>query len=337
MKTKSILGIVLMGIICLCMMGCQNDDFMDKTNPLRTAQEGMVTGDTWSLTLEATISDAADTRAVELVQVENKPDTLNGYWVVGEKIGVYLKGVKLGYFTVTEVIANTNRKSAKFYGTGLLETGMENDGNYDLTLIYPDNADADGNNAWYYTDQNGALTAASGPSISSNYDYMIASLTVKKNGSSITVITTSTRFTCQQSIYRFGFKDSDNGNADIYVKQFTVGSARNQIVQQRTFDNDKSKWAIGSLTVKPTSATTDLLYVSIYNIMAGNIPSGTAANSVQDAYQFDAVDNNNALYMGTQEIKAEFFKKQSQFNSFQNVAMKKATLTPETSTTSDAW
>ncbi len=323
MKIKSIFGIVLMGAICICLIGCQNDDFMDKTNPLRTAQEGMVTGDTWSLTLEATISDAADTRAVELVQVENKPDTLNGYWVVGEKIGVYLKGVKLGYFTVTEVIANTNRKSAKFYGTGLSDEGIVEGDNNTLTLIYPDNADTDGSNPWYYTGQKGTVAGIS------TYDYMLASLTVNKEGSKIKVKDGNTSFNSQQSVYRFGFKD--NGSP-ISVKQFTVGSARNQIVQQRTFDNDQSKWAIGSLTVKPTSATTDLLYVSIYNIMAGNIPSGTAANSVQDAYQFDAVDNNNALYMGTQEIKAEFFKKQSQFNSFQNVAMKKADMTPNSST-----
>ena len=318
MKTKSILGIVLMGIICLCMVGCQNDDFMDKTNPLRTAQEGVTTGDTWSLTLEATISDVADTRALELVTEEGQRDVLNGYWEVDEQIGVYLNGAKLGSFEVTEVIEGTNGKSAKLEGTGLSEEGMV-DGDNVLTLIYPDN-----DNVWNYMGQNGTIGA-----ISRTYDYMLASLTVNKSGDDVTYTQTNIEFTNQQSVYRFGFKD---GESSIRVKQFTVNSSANTIVKGRTFNRESSDWVstYGPLTVKPGDPTTSLLYVSILNELAGT------ANA-EDTYEFSVITDDDALYMGTKEITASFFENKSQFNSFKNVAMTQAKLTPNTDTTTDVW
>ncbi len=322
MKTKSIFGIVLTGVMCLCMIGCQNDDFMEKTNPLRTAQKGVVTGDTWSLTLEATISDVADTRAVKLVTEEGQPDVLNGYWEVDEQIGVYLKGVKLGFFKITEVTSE-DKKSAKFYGTGLSDEGMV-DGENELTLIYPDN-----NNVWDYTGQNGTIDA-----ISSTYDYMLAKLKVNKSGDKVTVTDASTRFTSQQSVYRFGLKNGENA---IKVKQLTVNSKKNTIIQQLALQNNDS-WTptYGPLTITPEeSSTTDLLYVAILNELAGT--------EGEDTYQFSAIgSDDNALYMGTKNTKGtepeyDFLASKVQFNSAREVAMEKAMLTPQTSTTSDAW
>ncbi|MBR4380773.1 MAG: hypothetical protein IKP48_05895 [Bacteroidaceae bacterium] len=322
MKTKSIFGIVLTGVMCLCLIGCQNDDFMEKTNPLRTAQKGVVTGDTWSLNLEATISDVADTRVVKLEKDDSNNDVLNGYWVEGEKIGVYLKGVKLGFFEITEVIEGSNGKSAKFYGTGLLDTGMV-DGDNVLTLIYPDN-----DNVWDYTGQNGTLDA-----ISKTYDYMLASLTVNKEGSKVKVTDSSTSFSSQQSVYRFGLKDGDN-NA-ISVKQLMISSAKKMIVKQLTLGTD-DKWTrtYGSLTITPPeNPTTDLLYVAILNEQAE-----TAGQ--EDTYELSAIGSDNALYMGTKATKGteyDFLASKVQFNSAREVAMKQAKLTPNASATGDAW
>ena len=321
MKTKSIFGIVLMGIICLCMVGCQNDDFMEKTNPLRTAQEGMVTGDTWSLNFEATISDVANTRVVSLEKDDSNNDVLNGYWKEGETIGVYDGVNKLGVMKVTNV--STDKKSAKIEGSGLK---LPESQNMTLTLIYPDNADDDGNNAWYYTGQKGTVTDIS------TYDYMTSELEVQREGDSVTYTETSLTFTSQQSIYRFGFKNGENA---ISVKQFTVNS--DNIVQQL---NGKGTWeaTYGPLTITPESFTTDLLYVAINNKLAGTFTGEQiTANAVQDTYQFSAVASDDALYMGTKEIKATFFEKQSQFNSFKNVAMTQAKLATSTSTTNAAW
>ncbi len=321
MKTKSIFGIVLTGVMCLCMIGCQNDDFMEKTNPLRTAQKGVVTGDTWSLNLEATISDVANTRVVSLEKDDSNNDVLNGYWKEGEQIGVYLKGAKLGSFKVTKVIDGTNGKSAKLEGTGLSEVGMV-DGDNVLTLIYPDNA-----NVWDYTGQNGKLDA-----ISSTYDYMLASLTVNKSDDDVTYTQTNIEFTNQQSIYRFGFKD---GNNSISVKQFTVNSKENKIVKQLTLGTDDT-WTrtYGPLTITPANHTTDLLYVAILNELAGT--------EGEDTYQFSAIGNDDALYMGTKNTKGtepeyDFLASKVQFNSAREVAMEKAMLTPQTSTTDDPW
>ena len=321
MKTKSIFGIVLTGVMCLCMIGCQNDDFMEKTNPLRSAQKGVVTGDTWSLTLEATISDAADTRAVELV-TDGSNDVLNGYWKVNEQIGVYLKGVKLGFFKITEVTSE-DKKSAKFYGTGLSDEGMV-DGENELTLIYPDN-----NNVWDYTGQNGTIDA-----ISSTYDYMLAKLKVNKSGDEVTVTDASTSFTSQQSVYRFGFKDGEN-NA-ISVKQLTVNSKENKIVKQLTLGTDDT-WTrtYGSLTITPENPTTELLYVAILNEQA-------ETGGQEDTYELSAIGSDNALYMGTKNTKGtepeyDFLASKVQFNSAREVAMTQAKLATNASTTGDAW
>ena len=327
MKTKSIFGIVLMGIICLCLIGCQNDDFMEKTNPLRTAQKGVVTGDTWSLNLEATISDVADTRVVKLEKDDSNNDVLNGYWKEGETIGVYDGVNKLGVMKVTNV--STDGKNAKIEGSDL---ALPNATNMKLTLIYPNNADNEGNNAWYYTGQKGTVTDIS------TYDYMTSELEVQREGGSVTYTETSLTFTSQQSIYRFGFKDSDNGNADINVKQFTISSAKDKIVKQRNYETSDWVSTYGPLTVTPGEATTNLLYVSILNELAGTFTGEQiTANATQDTYQFSAVASDDALYMGTKEIKATFFEKQSQFNSFQNVAMTQAKLATSTSTTNAAW
>lgn len=315
MKAKSIFGIVLMGAICICLIGCQNDDFMEKTNPLRTAQKGVVTGDTWSLNLEATISDVANTRVVSLEKDDSNNDVLNGYWKEGETIGVYDGVNKLGVMKVTEV--SSDKKSARIEGSGL---SLPNASEMILTLIYPDNADNDGNNAWYYTGQNGTVAAIS------TYDYMLSSLHVQKEGNNVTYPETSLTFTSQQSIYRFGFKDGENS---INVKQFTVNSEKNKIVQQI---NGKGSWedTYGPLTITPENSTTDLLYVAIFNKLAGT------ANA-EDTYEFSVITDDDALYMGTKEIEAEFFEKQSQFNSFKKVAMTQAKLATSTSTTNAAW
>lgn len=315
MKNNSKLLVSLLCVGMMTLAGCQNDDFIEKANPQRAAQKG-ATGDTWSLSIEATKGGSADTRLLEL-----ESGNLNGTWAVNEQIGVYLKGVKLGVFKVTKLIEGTNGKSATIYGTGLSDEGIVEGSNV-LTLIYPDNE----TNPWSYTGQDGTLT-----SISSNYDFMLATLTVNKSGSDITVDAQSTdlQFETQQSIYRFGFK---NGSDAINVKEFTISSAANEIMQEFALDTD-DKWisTYGSLTVKPTSATTDLLYVSIFNALAGTGSANT------DTYNFTVVDDNNALYMGTQAIGEEFLADRNQFNSFQEVKPGKATIDKKTSESSDVW
>ena len=326
MKNKSILWIALIGAVCICLVGCQNDDFVEKANPQRTAQEGVAADGTWSLTIEATKGDVADTRVVKLEKDDSNNDVLNGYWKEGETIGVYDGVSKLGVMTVTNV--STDGNNAKIEGSGL---ALPESPNMTLTLIYPDNADNDGNNAWYYTGQNGTVDA-----ISSAYDYMLSSLDIERDvNNNVTYPQTPLTFVSQQSIYRFGFK---NGSTPITVKQFTLASEKNRIIQQF---NGKGNWesTYGPLTITPANPpTTDLLYVAINNKLAGTFTGEEiTANAVQDTYQFSAVASDDALYMGTKEIKATFFEKQSQFNSFQNVAMTQAKLATSTSTTNAAW
>ncbi|MBO7419204.1 MAG: hypothetical protein J6U14_09780 [Bacteroidaceae bacterium] len=315
MKNNSKLLVSLLCVGMMTLAGCQNDDFIEKANPQRAAQKG-ATGDTWSLSIEATKGGSADTRALVIEEEEGKPDNLDGVWMENEAIGVYLKGVKLGTFYVTE-INDDYGKSARLYGENMSEDGME-EGDNVLTLIYPDNE----TNPWSYTGQDGKLYT-----ISDSYDYMLATLTVNFSEGVVTPSQSPIDFAIQQSIYRFGFK---NGSDAIKVKEFTISSAANKIIQKRTLDNtDTWTSSYGPLTVT-TSPTTDLLYVSILNELAGT-------SSATDTYNFTVVDDNNALYMGTKVIGEYFLADKYQFNSFKNVATSKATIDKKTGESNVVW
>ena len=248
----------------------------------KTLTEGTPQADEgYTLTLEAT--KGADTKALEL---DDK--TLNGYWVDGEKVGVYVDGTYCGSLTAKA----TGEKSATATLSGTLSPSSVLAANKTITLLFPDRTDIDiqQGTRWDYTGQTGAAPTPDGD-LSKKYDYMTAILTINSVENGKVNITDPARFESEQSIYRFDFKENDVLKA---VKWFTLSSSQNKLVTSRSYDNG---WVSnhGDLTVTLTGDGATSPYVSL-----------RYENTTQaDTYSFLVVGGDDALYSGVKTIMAE--------------------------------
>lgn len=234
----------------------------------------------YTLTVEAT--KGFDTKALSL-----DDNTLNASWVTGEKVGVYVNGVRCGQLSATA--DGSDATKATLSGTLTDASGIKADAT--IMLLYPDREDITEGTKWDYTGQNGA---APGSDLS-KYDFATATLTVSSiNGTTVNTTTSSVAFQNEQSVYRFGFKVGGAGSA-IEVKEFTVTSSQNQLVRTRSYVTDAWTSAFGSLTVTSSAAPAgNIYYMSLRN-------DNTSAD---DTYTFYAIGSNDALYSGTKAITA---------------------------------
>lgn len=285
MKTK---GWIILALAAVTACQKAEDDFV--------AEKPKALEGPYTLTLEATKGE--DTKALRL-----DGSTLNAFWLDGETVAVYQGGTYLGQLVATA--DGTDDTKATLSGTLESVAGVAN--NAVLTLLFP-------RKDWDYTGQKGCLMALFGESLSRTYSYATANVTVASvDTGNKTITTTSAAFENQQSIYRFGFKVNDT---PLLVKEFTVSSNHNKLVTSRSYSGG---WisTYGNLIVRPSSATSDLLYLSLRN--------ENANTSEPDKFSFYVIGNNNALYLGEKDIPGDKLGN-GKFISAQNIAVTKSNL-----------
>lgn len=267
-------------ITLLLFAACQPVE-MDNEYQKTLVEAGQGTGVVDSLyTLEVVASKRAATKGLSL-----DGSTLNAYWVEGEKVGVYVGGVRRGQLTATPMTDNTK---ATLSGT-LPNHPAINQGDV-ILLLFPDREDIAEGTKWVYTGQAGAAPAApGGGDLAAKYDYATASLTVSSVVGNTVTTSGQADFQNEQSIYRFDFKV---GGALMTVKEFTVASSLNQLVRSRSY---AAGWTsdFGSLTVILASAAASP-YLSLRN-----------ENTMQDdTYSFMVVGGDDALYAGNKAVSS---------------------------------
>ena len=276
MRASRIIIPVLLFIVSACEAVELDNEYQ------QTLAEGEKTvGSEYTLTLQATKGGV--TKALEL-----DGNTLNGYWVDGEKVGVYVNGTYCGFLTADA----TREKSATATLSGTLSPSSVLAVGKTITLLYPDRTDIDieESTRWDYTGQNGAVPTPAGD-LSTKYDYMTATLTINSIENGVINITAPASFQSEQSIYRFDFKVNEALTA---VKWFSVSSNRNKLVTSRSYSGG---WGSnhGDLSVSLTGNGSVSPYVSLRN-----------ENTMQtDTYSFVAMDGNEALLLGSKEIPSE--------------------------------
>lgn len=253
----------------------------------------------------------SDTKALSL-----DASTLNAYWGDGEKVAVYLGGTYKGQLTATP----DGVKSTKATLAGELESVSGVAENTVLTLLFP-------RAEWDYTGQDGAEPDASG-TLATKYDYATASVTVATVDNMAKTITTTggASFVNQQSMYRFGFLLGGAGEK-IEIKEFTVSSANNALVQTRTWSGDAWIDNPGSITVTAASALT-LPYASLRNTRVG---SGNG-----DTYSFSVIGSDDALYLGSKDIPSSVMDTHGKFISAQSISVTKSAMA-KSGTVAEVW
>lgn len=269
-----------------------------KVEDVFVTEEPEETVEQYTLTLEATKGE--DTKALRLI---NSGSTLTALWVNGETVAVYQGGTYLGQLVATA--DDTDETKATLSGTLESVAGVAN--NAVLTLLFP-------RKDWDYTGQDGEAPNVFFK-IDRLYDYATANVTVASvdTGSKTITTTSAAAFENQQSIYRFGFKVNDT---PLLVKEFTVSSNHNKLVTSRSYSGGWTS-TYGNLTVRPSSATNKLLYLSLRN--------ENANTSEPDKFSFYVIGNNNALYLGEKDIPGDKLGN-GKFISAQNIAVTKSNL-----------
>lgn len=261
-----------MFLAVIALAGCQKEAKPEEEKePIPQPSQGPYT-----LTLQA--SKGADTKALSLDE-----STLNAYWKDGEQVAVYLGGTYLGMLTA-DADDSDNHKATL---SGELTTVENVQQGSELTLLFP-RAD------WDYTGQNGTAPSETG-SLATHYDYATAGVSVASLDAvnRIITVTSGANFQNQQSMYRFGFKV---GGQVLSVKEFTLSSNHNKLVTSRSYDEGWTS-TYGNLTVTPSSATSDLLYISLRN--------ENTTTTEADQFSFYVIGEDNALYTGSKDIPGE--------------------------------
>lgn len=289
MKKNILLLVALLG--AMVWTGCENleEPVINDNSGTRTC---------WTLTVEANIN--ADTKALSLDE-----NTLTAYWKKTEIVKVYKGASSIGTLSVTP--DSQNNKKATLTGT-LNVSGISLDD--ELMLIIP-NVEGD---TWSYLGQNGTLKT-----VSEQYDIATAKVKVTDvNTEAGTLETEVARFNNEQSIYRFGFKEKTGdvlATTNIKVSRFILSSSVNKLVQTVSYNGQWASSAWGELTVKPSSATDDFLYVALRH----------DGSTTDDAFHFMVFDKDGALYQGDKTIPSAYLEN-AKFLSAKNVAVSKATV-----------
>ena len=236
-------------------------------------------GEGYTLTLQAT--KGAGTKALEL-----DGNTLNGYWVDGEEVGVYVDGTYCGALTAHP----TGTKSATATLSGTLSPKSIFEVGKTITLLFPGRDDK----KWDYTGQTGAAPTPDGD-LSTKYDYMTAKLTVNSidQENKKIIIIAPVSFESEQSMFRFQFS---NGSLNKGWKSITVSTGNENLVRTRSWNGSSLSSAFGSLTVTPTSEPADYYYYF-------SLRNETDADT--DIFKFSLVGSDDMLYSGTKPITSK--------------------------------
>lgn len=244
---------------------------------------------TWTLTVQATKTNEAQTKALDIVTVNNK-EKLNATWsAANDHVYVYTTDGTLldGSLSVEE--GDDGKASATLSGdiTGNL-TGVEQ-----LTLVFP-------RTEWNYSTQYGLLKGEN--SIERLFDYATATIDVTKDNGTVTA--SAFEFENQQSIYRFSFRF---GGIDINMKNVVLSSSNNKIVG--TYDPfNPANTTFSPITLSMATATTEPVYAAIKH-----------DDKAADTFNFTVIDNQGVTYMGSKAIPAAAFEES--FVSVKNISL----------------
>ena len=270
-------------ILTLVLLAACQPVEMDYEYQKTLAESTPQTGEGYTLTVQAT--KAVGTKALEL-----EGNTLNGYWVDGEKVGVYVNGTYCGSLTAdaTGEMSATATLSGTLSPSSVLAAGKT------ITLLFPDRTDIDiqQGTRWDYTGQTGAAPAPDGD-LSTKYDYMTATLTINSVENGNLNVTAPVSFQSEQSMFRFKF----NNGSLMHPKSIIVSTANEKLVRSLSWDNNGTLTSTyGSLTVTPTSTPNDgFYYFSLRN----------ETSASEDSFQFGLVGSDDMLYSGTKTITSK--------------------------------
>ena len=236
---------------------------------------------TWTLTVQATKTNDAQTKALNIV-TENNKERLDATWsAANDHVFVYYKPDATTPWTQLEgqlnVVDGDGTDTATLSGdiTGDL-TGVNQ-----LTLVFP-------RTEWNYSTQYGLLKDDEN-SIERKFDYALATIDVTNNNGTLTA--SAAEFENQQSIYRFSFK---YGGVILTAKNVVLSSANDKIVA--TYNPFTEAKTYSPITLSMATATTDPVYAAIKH-----------DDKEDDTFHFTVIDNEGVTYKGSKEIPGDAF------------------------------
>ena len=204
---------------------------------------------TASLTLNASKANYDHgTRSISYVDPNDPTKGINTTWATTDKVAVYKSGWTSKIGDLSPIADKTDGNKTKLDGNVSSE-GL-NIGDR-TELIMP-------RTTWSYTDQDGTIAT-----ISSKYDYAIASALVTFIDQNKKIYASDALFKTQQAIVRYIIKKS---NSNLNVTSMTIVAESGKLVKSRSLDGSTVEY--GGLEIKPTSAT-NVLDVAIRNDYTG--------------------------------------------------------------------
>ena len=234
---------------------------------------------TWTLTVQATKTTNAQTKALDLgTDTDSGKDMINATWsATNDHVYVYKTDGTL-LTGALDVINGDGTDTATLSG----EITSDLSGVTALKLVFP-------RTEWDYSTQYGLLNNDEN-SIEKLFDYAIADITVTEIAGKLT--TSAASFDNQQSIYRFSFKF---GGVKLTAKNVVVSSANDKIVA--TYNPFTAAMTYSPITLSMATATLEPVYAAIKH-------DGTA----EDTFHFTVIDNEGVTYKGSKAIPAAAFE-----------------------------
>ena len=279
---------LLTGVVAVSgLTACSSDDNILGEQPTteQPATEQPAAVKTYQVNIAATL-DESQTRAVTFNN-DATPPTATGRFDESEPVYVYneTKGVLLsGVLNPTDISADG--KSCNLTGdlTGTIEASDQ------LTLLYNMIYDTDPANCffYYYTGQDGSESGVVDGGMATGVNATIS-------GSTLTTATTVT-FAMQQAIFRLKFTDGTN---TINVKTLIIECTGSDVVgYYYPFADESSQYLEQSISVNPTTPTSDYLYVAL----------GINESAEPSALTFTVTDDEGNVYTATKAAPTSGFK-----------------------------
>lgn len=249
---------------------------------------------TWTLTVQATKTTDAQTKALDLgTDTESGKDMINATWsAANDHVFVYYKPDATMPWTQLE--GQLNVVDGDGTDTATLSGDIQGNltGISQIKLVFP-------RTEWNYSTQYGLLKGEN--SIERLFDYALATVDVTETDGKLSASAAS--FDNQQSIYRFSFKF---GGVKLTAKNVVVSSANDKIVA--TYNPFTAAMTYSPITLSMATATPEPVYAAIKH-------DGTA----EDTFHFTVIDNEGVTYKGSKAIPAAAFEQS--FVSVKNMSL----------------
>lgn len=207
------------------------------------------------------------TRSISYVDPNNVAKGINTTWATSDKVAVYKSGWSSKIGDLSPMDGKTDGNKTKLDGN-VASDGL-NIGDR-TELIMP-------RTTWSYTDQDGTIET-----ISSTFDYAIASAQVTFIDQNKKIYASDAIFKTQQAIVRYIIK---YGSETKKFTSLTIVAQSGKLVKSRTLDGSSVEY--GGLEIKPSSAT------NIFDVALRN------DNTDADKYTLTVKDEEGKIYSST--------------------------------------